>query len=317
MMFALTQIFFAIVMLDAASMALSQTYWVFSLATEMVPQFTAVALFCIVLLVSQRRLLQGATLLVVVAFASWPIVALYLPRPTPAYSADTEQRSHLSVMSVNVNRRNVSYDLLRDRIESERPSLIALQEVTPAWVTALQERIGAEYPYMFSLPATDDYRGMALFSKIPMVTHEALYFASESAPVLRVTFSDPHLTLYNVHTLSPVTEQWAAERKGLLGWLAPQIYETPGTVVVAGDFNMSNTNPLFRDFLSKADVEDARAGFGWQPSWERGTLMSAAIDQILYRGLRSTRFRVLSDIGSDHRPILGTFTALLATNRNE
>ncbi|MBI4090728.1 MAG: endonuclease/exonuclease/phosphatase family protein, partial [Candidatus Komeilibacteria bacterium] len=163
------------------------------------------------------------------------------------------------------------------------------------------------YPFRVLMPAVD-YKGMAVFSKLPIISRETLFYAPESSPILKVTFTDPSLTIFNVHTLSPVTEQWAMERDGMLAWLAPQARSISGPVIVAGDFNMTNTNPLFRDFLSQADLEDARAGNGWRPSWERGRLMIAAIDQLLYRGAVAKGFRVLDAIGSDHRPIMSRFT---------
>lgn len=307
MLLALTYILFAVLLLGEAAMLLSQRFWMFSLPTEVVPQFTVVALFCALLLALQRRFFQTTILLIVIAFAAWPLLSLYVPRPSPAYSAETGQQKPLSVMSVNVNHRNAQYDDLRNRIAAEQPSIILLQEVTDIWIAALTERIGDAYPHHVLVPE-EEYRGMAVFSKLPIATHQTLFYAAESPPVLKVTFSNSSLTVFTVHTVSPVTEQWTAERNGMLAWLVPQIRSISGPVIIAGDFNMTNTNPLFRDFLFQADLEDTRAGNGWRPTWERGTLMAAAIDQILYRGVAAHGFDVLDAIGSDHNPIISRFT---------
>lgn len=307
MLLALTYILFTVLLLGEAAMLLSQRFWMFSLFTEVVPQFTAVALFCAFLLALQRRFFQTTILLIIIAFAAWPLLALYVPRPSPAYSAETGQQTPSSLMSVNVNHLNIHYDELRDRIVAERPSVILLQEVTDVWIAALTERIGGAYPYHVLMPEVD-YRGVAVFSKFPIASQEALFYAQDSSPIIKVAFSDPLLTIFTVHTVSPVTERWTAERNGMLAWLAPQIRSVSGSVIVAGDFNMTNTNPLFSDFLSAAGLEDARQGHGWRPSWERGTLMAAAIDQILYRGVAAQGFEVLDMIGSDHNPVMSRFT---------
>ncbi|MBI4090534.1 MAG: hypothetical protein HY422_00755, partial [Candidatus Komeilibacteria bacterium] len=211
MLLALTYILFIVVLLGEAALILSRTFWMFSLFTEVVPQFAAMALFCALLLALQKRFFQSAIALVIVAFAAWPLLVLYVPRPSPAYSAETAEQTAFSMMSVNVNRHNVQYNELRDRVIAEQPSIIVLQESTDAWIAALIERIGDVYPFRVLMPAVD-YKGMAVFSKLPITSRETLFYALESSPILKVTFSEPLLTVFNVHTLSPVTEQWAMER---------------------------------------------------------------------------------------------------------
>ena len=200
---------------------------------------------------------------------------------------------------------NKNPDALAARIFKERPDILTLNEVPPAWLSALKEKTGDWFAY--SLEAThDSYRGMAILSRLPLDNGRVIPFSDEESPLPQAEIRVYDLSIYAIHTLSPVSAHWSALRDAQIAALGRLVSEdTHARIVVSGDFNSSVQSPALQSFFNETKLGDSRLLFRWQPTWMAGTPLAVAIDHVLFKGdLRSAGFTVLDPIGSDHRPVV-------------
>jgi len=88
--------------------------------------------------------------------------------------------------------------------------------------------------------------------------------------------------------------------------LAQEVENEKGSVIVAGDFNLTRWSQ-HATILERARLLDASCGQSPEPTWMRGNpLLAIPIDRILYRGtdMSCQTFQIGPDLGSDHRPVV-------------
>jgi endonuclease/exonuclease/phosphatase (EEP) superfamily protein YafD len=220
-------------------------------------------------------------------------------------AADVRSNERLRVVMANVLERNHNYELLERLIRDERPDVVGLVEVTPAWIKGL-EAARREFPYRVELAVGS--RGMAFwFRKAPRSLDAPEVLAPPGNPVAHATLllggKVRHLWL--VHPSNPLSERGRYSSNGELAALAERIRRTPGSHVVFGDLNRTDGSPYFHDFQRAAGLRDSRLGFGRQPSWPVGSPYQIAIDHaFLSPDLAVTERRLGPNIGSDHRPLV-------------
>src|SRR5262249_40324851 len=148
-------------------------------------------------------------------------------------------------------------------IRRERPDVVGLIELTPAWVAGLAA-IRAEYPYRIEAPLGT--QGLALwFRARPAVLDPLAWPAPCAAPFLHAEFvfarRPGHLWL--AHPTMPLPRKDCPD----LPALAARIGRTQGSRIAIGDLNTTEGSPRFADFLATSGLRDSRLGFGRQPSW--------------------------------------------------
>lgn len=302
----LTQYLFYGLVAYALVILFARWSWIADVFITYVPQFVIAAIVVAVALLMQRKILRALVLAATILYFGFPLFSLWMPSPAP--SNESGAREIITIMNANVNKDNRQYQKLIDLIESNNPTVITLNEVTAEWLTSIKQAVGERYPFTVERPY-EGYQGMAILSQLPVNAQETLLFSDRTPPLLHVSFADRQVTLFALHALPPVSKSLARERDAFITFLADEVQSTFGSVIVAGDFNATARGVSFRSFLEETKLRDSRQGYGWQPSWFRGTILAAAIDHILYRGdLSLSDFKVLADIGSDHRPLLTTFT---------
>ncbi len=302
----LTQYLFYAVVAYTLLILFAPWSWIADVFITYVPQFVIAASIITVALLLQKKFLRALVLGAAILYFGFPLFSLWLP--TPAKSNGNGEQEIITIMNVNVNKDNQQYQKLIDLIKSNNPTVITLNEVTAEWLATIKQAVGEHYSFTIEMPY-EGYQGMAVLSQLPVSAQESLSFSERTPPLLHVSFADKQLTLFALHALPPVSKSLMRERDAFLDFLADEVQSTFGSVIVAGDFNATIHGASFRSFLGKTKLRDSRQGYGWQPSWFRGTILAAAIDHILYRGdLSLSDFRVLEGIGSDHRPLLATFT---------
>lgn len=283
-------------------MLLARQYWVFELPIHFTPQYLAIALISMILLLLKRRFLLTLIIAGCVAYFGWPYMQILYPPAATRVTGGTVY----TILEANVNKYNDVYEGLIAQVQELQPTIIVLNEVDATWINVFKREFGEIYPSSIELP-TDDHRGMAIFSQETLGSYQVVNPSPESSPLIRVELKDRPLTLYAVHPLSPVTEDWAGQRDAYIRMIGTMAREEAGDLIVVGDFNSTIFSPLFRDMLAQGALLYGADGFGWKPTWRRGTPLAVPIDQVVYRGRMSMRgFDVLGDIGSDHRPILAT-----------
>jgi endonuclease/exonuclease/phosphatase (EEP) superfamily protein YafD len=234
------------------------------------------------------------------------------------------QPARLRVMTCNVNRFNYSGQAMRSLIATERPDLVALQEVVG--------RPPAIWPRGWHVVQNDEY---VVASRFPVVEREHTYRLVHPGKIaaLRYTIDTPdgEVQLFNLHLPTPREglEAVLDRRKLIDSKKIPQLEASlemrrrdsqkvsdwiasfPGPKIVVGDFNTPVESALFRRYwlgLSNA-FSTAGFGFGFTKITEKhGWSYGARIDHVLYSPpWNCTRAWVAGDVGSDHLPLLANF----------
>jgi endonuclease/exonuclease/phosphatase (EEP) superfamily protein YafD len=171
------------------------------------------------------------------------------------------------------------------------------------------------YPHQ-KIVARQDNFGIALLSNTPWSTVSVETFSPAELPSLQAEFEHEgrSLTFLGTHPLPPGTSRMAADRNEQLREVAKFArriaLDADGQpaehVVLAGDLNLTEHSPYFRDFLSISGLTDSRQGIGIQASWSaRLPLLSLPLDHVLVsRELAVVSRRLGPHLGSDHRPVV-------------
>lgn len=225
---------------------------------------------------------------------------------------------------------NVSYGVNRDGqvdpegiarvIESQKPDVVALQEVTRGWLIAgstdlyewLGHRLGM--PYTVFAPAADRQFGNAVLSRFPIVeattAHLPIGSESQRRSYLRVVvdLGPERLTVYDVH-LSAWSD--AATRLAQVDTILATWRSQPRTIV-AGDMNASPGEPDMERMLA-AGFRSAQDQAG-DPAANTSTDPDERIDWVY--GTADLDFRDFSTVASrasDHLALATTVVLRRAT----
>lgn len=250
----------------------------------------------------KRKLACTAGLLSVVV--AIPTLMHYLPgAAAPAVGEP------LRVMSLNLLRPNNQCDGMIEAIRSADPGLLLMQEYTPHWHDALARGLADDYPHRLTEPREDSF-GSAVFSKLPFVgsTESFLPLGDGTLPQMRVIVEhgDARLAVYNVHLLPPATLNRIIETRRQFVDLADLVRDERLPVVLAGDFNFTETSPQAAALtgLGLRDAYDVGSwgrGTTWPRLWYLRLLPSVRIDHVyISTALTCTAARVGKAPGSDH-----------------
>jgi endonuclease/exonuclease/phosphatase (EEP) superfamily protein YafD len=284
-------------------------WWVFDLFSHFRVQYALLLAIGLVGAVALRRwvvvLLTVQILILDVMF----LVPAWLPVATPAATAP-----RLKLLLVNVELENRRHDLVAELIRREDPDVIALVELDDEWARALEPALA---PYLArEVELRNDRFGIGLYSKRPFDRASIRRYGPLGRPtaVGTLTLDGRELAVVATHPPPPVTGELSAARDRQLAELADAAPTLSDRVLVLGDLNASPWSAAFREFVGAARLYDSRRGFGLQPTWPSGSVLTGIpIDHVLYsNGLGVVDRRVGPDVGSDHRPVIATIAVLAA-----
>lgn len=295
--------------------------WVLTVLNRIVPYlFVPVPLYLVWLL--RQRAYQRIPLLILPAAI---FLFLFHPFVVPRLARSAASAPDLTVMTYNVLYSNLDYDAVANVIRTYDPDLVALQEVMPEMMAALEERLRGVYPY--SIHGTnDDYGVTAIFSQHPLSETRVIDLGEDRRVVIAsakvdgqtVTFASVHLRAYGLNWVRPITDipkeivrrTDAQNHQTEILW--EELHDEPETVIIGCDCNSKQTSSSYRmldEWLESAAYQVgwrvpgiARAGVKPDTSLER-------IDFIWYRGALEPfgAFEIQDSGGSDHLPILAFF----------
>jgi endonuclease/exonuclease/phosphatase (EEP) superfamily protein YafD len=268
------------------------------------PHVTAAALAVASVLAAPRRTRPVAAGIGSAALLS-AVALLGRARRRPAPQAATD----LTVLAANVLVGKADTGALATLLEREAPDLVSLPEAGPDYRDKLLPLVaGLGYrAWASSAPGTSDGEGVVMLvadrmGDVTVTTGRELrhrYLRATGGALGARRF-------YAVHPeapMSPVrTERWRADLAHIAEWC--QEYPAP---IVAGDFNATADNALFRDGLGHCHSAADGTGRGLVgtfpaslPPW-----CGIQIDHVLVPdGAMTTRFAVLPIADSDHRGVL-------------
>lgn len=268
----------------------------------------------------RHRWLIGAILVALFLFAGH-YSYLFTPRPQPV-SAETNV-GQLKVMTFNVHYSNRNTKNIADLIRTEKPDIIALQEVTEELAAPLLLELAADYPHNLN----DNSWGfpLILLSRYPLVAQRRLPKVQRSIQAA-VEIPQGDVTIWNVHNFVTVDHVGWESQKRTLNAIAQEIEADGKPVIVLGDFNTTDQSEnyyLITDSLT--DVHHAVGrGFGftypetdvldkipWAPWYVQLLHLAQPIFRIDYifvsdHFVPQETHVIPNGFGSDHRPVVAT-----------
>lgn len=250
---------------------------------------------------------------------------LYYPYLLPKLAQTKSNEADLSVMTYNVLFSNLEYDAVANVILTHRPDLVALQEVQPEMMTALQERLETEYPYSL-IGFMNQYGTTAVFSRHPVTSSYVLDLKVDRPAVVikteikdrEVTFIAAHLLAYGLwwvawEDVPGVVVERTADQNRQAQLLIDEVKKQNGVAIIGCDCNSKETSSSYR-ILAKVMKSTTRQ-VGWiingveLANAKRDTDLQH-IDYVFYRGeLNPISVYTIQDSGgSDHLPVLARYS---------
>jgi endonuclease/exonuclease/phosphatase (EEP) superfamily protein YafD len=296
-------------------------FWWLTVLNRIVPYLFLPVLLFLFWLVRFREYKFTALLILPVSIFAFLYHPYIFPKPSkPAISDDA-----LTVMTYNVLYSNLDYDAVANVILTHRPDLVALQEVLPAMMSALQDRLADEYPY--SIHGTNhDYGVTAIFSRDPLADEQILDLGEDRRAVIVrtqinkqwVAFASVHLRAYGLQWVRPLTNipqeivRTTKAQNHQVELLWEELQDESGPVIIGCDCNTKETSSSYRMLDRWFDTAAYRVGWqfpGMEHAGNRQDTNMQHIDFIWYRGNLGpvAAYVIMDSGGSDHRPVLAVF----------
>jgi endonuclease/exonuclease/phosphatase (EEP) superfamily protein YafD len=281
--------------------------WPLELASHFRVQYVGL-LFCWAVLSGVAKRFGRMALALVTA-------ALCLPMFFDAYLHPERREatgSAFKAMVMHVNPSDGQFDSALALIRSERPRFVVMEDVGPEWEAIMKRELAAMPEARFV-----SRNGTAFLSIRPWDRIENAGITSWGFPGLKISFSEPDLTVFALHVPAPISASWREERLNQFHKLMFAVNEArtgsdgspTRSVLVMGDLNCSPWSPLFEELLVRAGLESTRKGFGIKPTWPSNMPpFLIPIDHVLAtkEHFQVIDVRVGPYIGSDHYPLIVT-----------
>ncbi|MEZ4681211.1 MAG: endonuclease/exonuclease/phosphatase family protein [Caldilineaceae bacterium] len=262
---------------------------------------------------------------------------LYWPYVLPQRPATAIEPTHptLTVMTYNVLYSNEDIDSIASVIQTHQPDLIALQEVQPTTMAALQQRLQANYPHTF-YAEPHPYGTTAILSRYPFSDTQILELeADRTAALVTVTVQGQPITFVSAHLLAfglrwvpwqewpRVINERITARNHQAEILVHTLTRLDHPVILGCDCNSKVATEAYHILNSYLQNSVRQVGW-WLGQRAEGTYADRNLqhtDYIFYREngragettLQPIRaYKMTNTGGSDHAPLVVEF----ATNQN-
>jgi vancomycin resistance protein VanJ len=294
--------------------------WWMRLAANFLPYLFSPLLVLLPLVVFSRSRLAGVVVCVPCVIFYWLYGDLFLPNVA---GASHRSGQALTVMSYNVTIGEPGGEQILSIIENGNADVVALQEL-PFGVAEALSRLGERYPYQALHPTRDAYSGSGVLSRFPILYDEAFPLVEDMHLYQHVVLDvgGERVHVLNVHLQPPeVGERWlggylllptayhTAVQDRELDCLIEELDGLEETVVVVGDFNMTDQSSGYRRLTRRLGDAHREAGWGLGhtfPDGEVGPIPTVfpliRIDYIFHSSdLMAERAYVGGNGGPNHR----------------
>ena len=213
---------------------------------------------------------------------------------------------HLRVMLANVLTSNENTAALLERVESEAPDILALQEIDDRWVNELRE-LNSRYPYSKVIPRGDNF-GIGLWSRFPLAAVEELILSEAEVPSIyaQIEISGQTVSILTTHPVPPANKAGFDERNAQLSALGSLIRQSSIPTILLGDLNVTMWSPYYAKLIRDSGLVNTRKGFGVLPTWPTQIpVLKIPLDHCLVSPtITVQRIRTGKTVGSDHLPLI-------------
>ncbi|WP_153556380.1 endonuclease/exonuclease/phosphatase family protein [Roseimaritima sediminicola] len=230
---------------------------------------------------------------------------------TPAHLCRSPKRDERTLRTVmtNVEMENDQFDVWMDVMRQADPDILLVVEVDQRWIDAVQPLIES-YPHQVIEPR-DNWYGMMLLSRLPIVTYEVLHLVQKDIPSIdaKIRLDDGTLMRFvGVHPRppEPVRDNDAKPRDAELTLWGEELAEDDGPVIIGGDLNDVAWSATTRLFLRVSGLLDPRRGRGFYNTFHADHwYMRFPLDHIFHSAhFTISKLQRLPFVGSDHFPML-------------
>jgi len=237
----------------------------------------------------------------------------------------SDKESFVKVMSVNLGEKADVRQLV-DFLDRERPAIdiIAFQEASGdtqrilkkhlfsiGWSVAFQKNQGVTSRYRIRNARLKNRRHLGEWGGI--IGQYSIEADDYNFSMFNVHIESPregvealmHQRLAGIEKMQEVTKRQQLESSTVAQWIS-----SGENMIIAGDFNMLESNPIYQFYFSKLTNVFSQKGFGFgftkYTSWH-----GARIDHILTdKQWKVIHAKVAPDMGGDHRPVITTLKFL-------
>jgi len=278
---------------------LSPIYWLFDLFNHfrIHALLTSILLLVAALIFSKKNI--ALALFVLIANIILFFIPLYQSAGISEIS-DFDARQKVKIASANVFTANKQHQNAIDVITHEAPDVIVLTETNERWVKNFNA-VEDVYKHSIKHPRADNF-GMAIYSKLPFQA-KILDIGDYHLPLAVLDFENFRLIV--AHPIPPMSRNNMRENKLYLEAIAQNANNQNKPVIISGDLNSTlwgeAVKPLFDAGLKR--INSIGVAYTWPTQMP---LFAMQIDHFLAKGIAEADFKVLSNIGSDHYPIVTT-----------
>ncbi len=239
--------------------------------------------------------------------ATLPLAALAVLWTAPGHRSAVESTTPaVRVASANLLMIHRDPATLIAELVAHNPDVMLLQEVSHHWAAAMEDSTALlEWPHRLVVPQDGSF-GVAVLSKTPF-SAEVVDLLGVPMAQVDITVDGETLRLFDVHTLPPRTDLYAAVWHAQMQALAMHAAQSPYPTVFAGDFNATRHHPSYQRLL-EAGLRDAHSEVGRASAatWPNGLfpVPPMRLDHILLgEGVGVVAISEGDSHGSDHSPL--------------
>lgn len=215
----------------------------------------------------------------------------------------------IRLLIYNVLQDNERYGDFLDLVKRVEPDMVMMVETNHKWKEKT-ELLELKYPYQLLKPLENTY-GMLLYSKFPLEDKEVRYLIKDEIPSFKTKVkleNGKQFIFFGLHPEppSPTENEYSTARDRELMKIANECKDLSTPIIVAGDLNDVAWSYTTTTFVNESGLLDPRKGRGFFSSFHtRSIFMRWPLDHIFCSShFRLVRMKLMSDIGSDHFPVL-------------
>ena len=198
-------------------------------------------------------------------------------------------------------------------VRDHRADVAVLVELTDQAVSRLKAAgLDEQLPYVVGRPEAGT-TGAVIRSRWPLTLLDAGKGVDGSLfwePYALVQRPEGAFRVKAIHTRQPIVSArgWHQDLDRIHEWQLAQPTDQP--LVLAGDFNASQSHPAFRAMIEGLTDAHRATGGGWVRTWPQGRRIPpfVQLDHILGRGFTAVDAGVTSVRGTDHAAVWATVT---------
>jgi endonuclease/exonuclease/phosphatase (EEP) superfamily protein YafD len=280
---------------------MGRLFWAFDWFSLMQERYTFLAVL-LALPLAFKRDWRWFSIALAVALLNTALMVPYLPTAQPM-PEDRQAR----ILMYNLYYQNDDLPASIAEIKKHNPDVIFLMEYS----FDIQSKIEGEfeeYPYRLIEPSRMTM-GLVVFSKIPLERANVQRREETRIPVFDVQFNIARQPVNFVagHSWPPLP-QWGALNRAQTREVirvAEERSQSGLPLIVAGDFNHTQWSGILTEMQDRAQVQDARHGFGLSLTHKGGWLYGLSLDHIFVSDqIQVVNFYTSDMAGSDHTPLI-------------